>query len=55
MLTVPLTELRPIPEDYRKRDPLGIASHIASITQQGETQTIFLVDLTQGLGLSNTP
>jgi chemotaxis signal transduction protein len=51
LLTLPWTELRPLPEDYRKRDPLGIASHVASIIQNGEPQTVFLVDLVEGLGI----
>jgi chemotaxis signal transduction protein len=52
LITVPWTELRPLPEEYRKRDPLGIASHVASIVQNGEAQTIFLVDLVEGLGIA---
>jgi chemotaxis signal transduction protein len=51
LVTVPWEELRPLPEDYRKRDPLGIASHVASIAHNGNTQTIFLVDLVEGLKL----
>jgi hypothetical protein len=30
---------------------LGIASHVASIIQNGEPQTVFLVDLVEGLGI----
>jgi chemotaxis signal transduction protein len=52
LVTLPWEELRPLPEDYRRRDPLGIASHVASIAHHGTTQTIFLVDLVEGLQLS---
>jgi chemotaxis signal transduction protein len=52
LVTLPLEELRPLPEDYRKRDPLGIASHVAAIAHNGGTQTIFLVDLVEGLKLA---
>jgi chemotaxis signal transduction protein len=51
LVTLPCAELRPLPEEYRQRDPLGIASHVASIVHNGETQTVFLVDLEEGLGL----
>jgi chemotaxis signal transduction protein len=37
--------LRPLPSDYRDRDALGIASHVVTITQNSQTQTIFLLDL----------
>lgn len=37
--------LHPLPSDYRDRDALGIASHIATIAQDSQTQTIFLLDL----------
>jgi purine-binding chemotaxis protein CheW len=51
LITIPPTSLRPLPEEYRQRDPLGIASHVASIIYNGATQTVFLVDLEEGLGL----
>lgn len=45
LVTIPWTELKPLPAEYRQRDPLGIASHVASIAQG----TVFLVDLAEGL------
>jgi len=39
-----LTDLHPLPADYRDRDSLGIASHMVQILEKETPQTVFLVD-----------
>ena len=44
LVTIPVSTLKPLPADYRDRDTLGIASHIATVGQGTETRTFFLLD-----------
>ncbi len=42
--SVPLSEFRPVPSDYRTRDSLGITEQMAQIPDKDQTVTIFLLD-----------
>jgi len=44
LISVPESELKELPSDYRDRDALGIASHVITTMQKDITQTIFLLD-----------
>ncbi|MGF1481795.1 MAG: chemotaxis protein CheW [Cyanophyceae cyanobacterium] len=44
LMDVSLSELRVLPESYRRADTLEIASHVAVIPQVPESLTIFLLD-----------
>jgi purine-binding chemotaxis protein CheW len=45
LIDVPATQIRIIPDTYRRADTLEIASHVVVISQEHETQTIFILDL----------
>ena len=46
LMDIPISEIRTIPNTYRHADTLGIASHVAVMSQKNETaQTIFILDL----------
>jgi chemotaxis signal transduction protein len=47
LVEIPLQSIRPLPPSFRQNDPLGIASHMATIPQAEESLQIFL------LGMSN--
>lgn len=48
LIDVPTTQIRLIPDSYRRADTLAIASHVAVIKGNNQTtQTIFILDLTQ--------
>jgi chemotaxis signal transduction protein len=47
MVTAAADQLRSLPPEFRDRDALGIASHVAQVTLNGQAQTIFLLDLQQ--------
>ena len=48
LVDVATTQIRLIPDSYRRADTLAIASHVAVISQEDETsQTIFILDLQQ--------
>jgi chemotaxis signal transduction protein len=40
MMAIGVSALRPLPAEYRDRDPLGIASHIATIQQHAAPQNV---------------
>lgn len=42
---VPLSQIRVLPESYRRADTLGVASHVAVIPQEVAPFTIFLLDV----------
>lgn len=44
LIEVSLSDLRVLPESYRRTDTLEIASHVAVIPQVPESMTIFLLD-----------
>jgi chemotaxis signal transduction protein len=41
---VPLSDLHPLPANYRERDSLGIASHMIQLVEKELPQTVFLID-----------
>ena len=42
---VPVTNLQPVPSEYRDRDTLGIASHMMQVSiKKSSPQTVFLLD-----------
>lgn len=41
---VKASQVNPLSQEYRDRDPLGIASHTAVVQRGEETQTVFLVN-----------
>lgn len=45
LLEVPTTQIRSLPESYRRADTLEIASHIAVILTPEGNQTLFLLDV----------
>ena len=46
LIDVDITQIRLIPDSYRRADTLEIASHVAVIPQEDEsTQTIFILDI----------
>ncbi len=45
LLEVPLSQIRVLPESYRRADTLGVASHVAVIPQEVAPLTIFLLDV----------
>ncbi len=45
LVDVPTTDIRALPDAYRRADTLSIASHITRITTEtGEVQSVFLLD-----------
>lgn len=44
LMDVPLSSIRILPESFRHADALGIASHVAVISQSEMTFTLFLLD-----------
>lgn len=45
LVELPLTAFRVLPESHRQASLLGLASHVAIVSQEEMTSTIFLVDL----------
>jgi purine-binding chemotaxis protein CheW len=45
LLEVPLSQIRVLPESYRRADTLDVASHVAVIPQEAGALTIFLLDV----------
>jgi chemotaxis signal transduction protein len=45
LIDVPLSQIRILPESYRKADTLNIASHVTVIPQENELLTVFLLDV----------
>ncbi len=46
LMDIPLSQIRTIPNTYRDADTLGIASHVAVMSQKNATtKTIFILDL----------
>lgn len=44
---IPLSQLRVLPESYRRSDTLYIASHVMVIPQENNPKTVFLLDIDQ--------
>ncbi len=44
MVSFAADRLQPLPPDYRDRDTLGVASHLAVLQQGTQTETLFLLD-----------
>ncbi|MBR8832238.1 MAG: hypothetical protein N5P05_003490 [Chroococcopsis gigantea SAG 12.99] len=42
---VPLSQLRILPESYRRSDTLSIASHVMALATKDSTLTVFLLDV----------
>lgn len=45
LMEIPLSMIRVLPESYRRADTLDVASHVAVMTQDEATLTIFLLDV----------
>jgi len=45
LIELPLSAIRAFPKNYRQATPLGIASHIAVVTRELSTLTIFLLNI----------
>jgi purine-binding chemotaxis protein CheW len=45
LIDVPLSQIRTLPESYRRGDTLDIASHVMLIPHREETMTVFVLDL----------
>ena len=45
LIDLTASQIRLIPESYRRADTLEIASHVALVPQENSTQTIFILDL----------
>lgn len=50
---IPLSQLRVLPESYRRSDTLYIASHVMVIPQKNNPKTVFLLDIDRLLNNSN--
>jgi chemotaxis signal transduction protein len=44
IMMIPASALHDLPLEYRDRDSLGIASHVATLPHGTETKTLFLLD-----------
>jgi purine-binding chemotaxis protein CheW len=44
---IALSQLRVLPESYRRSDTLAIASHVMVIPQENNSKTVFLLDVDQ--------
>ncbi len=51
LMEVPLSQIRLLPESYRRSDTLEVASHVAVIPQENSQLTIFLLDVERLLPL----
>ena len=51
LMEVPLSQIRLLPESYRRSDTLEVASHVAVIPQEHSQLTIFLLDVDRLLPL----
>lgn len=47
LIDVSVEQIRVLPDSYRRADTLGIASHVAIISQNDATSTIFILDLSR--------
>ncbi|NER51392.1 MAG: chemotaxis protein CheW [Symploca sp. SIO1A3] len=45
LVEVPLSQIRLLPESYRRADTLDVASHVAVIPQETTPLTVFLLDV----------
>lgn len=45
LIDVPSSQIRALPESYRRADTLEIASHVTVIPQESESLTVFLLDV----------
>ena len=45
LIEIPLSQIRSLPEAYRRADTLEIASHVAVISQANTKLTLFVVDI----------
>lgn len=45
LIDVSLSQIRALPESYRRGDTLGAASHVVLIANQTETMTVFILDI----------
>jgi chemotaxis signal transduction protein len=55
MQDIPLSSLRALPADYRNREALGIASHVAAIQQNQQETTVFLMDFAKIIAQNPAP
>jgi chemotaxis signal transduction protein len=44
LVEVPMSQIRVLPESYRRSDTLDIASHVTIIDRKNESLTVFLLD-----------
>jgi chemotaxis signal transduction protein len=44
LFEIPMSQIRVLPESYRRSDTLEIASHVTIIEQKNESLTVFLLD-----------
>ncbi|MBF2097160.1 MAG: chemotaxis protein CheW [Gloeomargaritaceae cyanobacterium C42_A2020_066] len=51
LMAVPVDRWHPIPEAYRRQDPLGVARQVAQVTQGETEETLFRLDLADLLPL----
>ncbi len=47
LLDIPLSQIRLLPESYRRADTLAIASHVTVIQEQEKSLTVFILDVDQ--------
>jgi chemotaxis signal transduction protein len=55
MADIPLSSLRTLPADYRNREALGIASHVAAIAPNQPEITVFLMDFAKIIAQNPSP
>jgi purine-binding chemotaxis protein CheW len=44
LIDIPLSQMRGLPESYRRSDTLDMASHVVLLSQEEEKTTVFVVD-----------
>lgn len=45
LMEVPISQIRALPESYRRADQLNMASHVTLIPQESDKMTVFLMDI----------
>ncbi|PSF35248.1 chemotaxis protein CheW [Aphanothece hegewaldii CCALA 016] len=50
LIDVALSQIRVLPDSYRRSDTLGAASHVMLISHETETMTVFILDVNRLVG-----
>ncbi|MGB3495542.1 MAG: chemotaxis protein CheW [Elainellaceae cyanobacterium] len=55
LMEVPISQIRELPESYRRAEQLNMASHVTLIAQESEPMTVFLMDIDRVLAQVMAP